>query len=204
MSQQGRTNPVVWDIARAIYLIKGDCYFVIHAFFPIILAPTLWFGEKRDGQPRSTSGDCSSPPTLRLSHLSLYLCCITSSNKPSIHKKKIAVVFFIHQCNYCPVSFAKIGNIGVFSELQQCCSINYRCTVRLCEAGIVSLAHWSSLDRQICIVSYGDTIFSMQYLCDIFTVLYSNMATIFLPYVPPNCNFKKGRFFLNNCIHLNM
>ena len=84
MSQQGRTNPVVWDIARAIYLIKGDCYFVIHAFFPIILAPTLWFGEKRDGQPRSTSGDCSSPPTLRLSHLSLYLCCITSSNKPSI------------------------------------------------------------------------------------------------------------------------
>ena len=84
MSQQGRTNPVVWDIARAIYLIKGDCYFVIHAFFPIILAPTLWFGEKRDGQPRSTSGDFSSPPTLRLSHLSLYLCCITSSNKPSI------------------------------------------------------------------------------------------------------------------------
>ena len=84
MSQQGRTNPVVWDIAWAIYLIKGDFYFVIHAFFPIILAPTLWFGEKRDGQPRSTSGDCSSPPTLRLSHLSLYLCCMTSFNKPSI------------------------------------------------------------------------------------------------------------------------
>ena len=82
--KRGQTNHVVWDIAKAIYLIKGDCYFVIHSFFPIILAPTLWFGEKRDGQPRSTSGDCSSPPTLRLSHLSLYLCCITSSNKPSI------------------------------------------------------------------------------------------------------------------------
>ena len=38
------------------------CYFVIHTFFCIILAPNLWFGEKRDRKPRSTSGDCSSPP----------------------------------------------------------------------------------------------------------------------------------------------
>ena len=77
MSQQGRTNPVVFDIARAICLIKAYgpgyvedhqhciCYFVIHAFFPIILAPKLWFGEKKGREPRSTSGDCSSPLTLR-------------------------------------------------------------------------------------------------------------------------------------------
>ena len=57
------------------------CYFVIHALFPIILAPNLWFGGKRDRRPRSTWGDCSSPPTLRLLHLSLYLFCITSSEK---------------------------------------------------------------------------------------------------------------------------
>ena len=30
----------------------------------MILAPNLWFGEKSDRQPRSTSGGCSSPPTL--------------------------------------------------------------------------------------------------------------------------------------------
>ena len=59
------------------------CSFVIHIFFPRILAPNLWFSEKRDQQPRGTSGDCSLS-TLRLFHLSLYLCCITSSNKPSI------------------------------------------------------------------------------------------------------------------------
>ena len=31
----------------------------------------------------------------------------------------------------------------------------------------------------------------MQYLYDIFTVLNYNMATVFILYVPPNCNFKK-------------
>ena len=34
----------------------------------------------------------------------------------------------------------------------------------------MSFAHWSSLDRQMCIVSYSDTIVSMQYLYDVFTV----------------------------------
>ena len=58
----------------------------------------------------------------------------------------------------------------------------------------MSLAPWSSLDRQICIVSYSDTIVSMQYLYDIFTVLYYNMATVFILYVPPNCNFKKESY----------
>ena len=33
---------------------------VIHVFFDIILAPTLWFGEKRDRQPRNASRNCSS------------------------------------------------------------------------------------------------------------------------------------------------
>ena len=49
----------------------------------------------------------------------------------------------------------------------------------------MSLAHCSSLDRQICIVSYSDTIVSMQYLCDIFKVLSYNMATVFVLYLPP-------------------
>ena len=49
----------------------------------------------------------------------------------------------------------------------------------------MSLSHWSSLDRHICIVSYADTIVSMQYLYDIFTVLYHSMATAFILYVPP-------------------
>ena len=59
------------------------------------------------------------------------------------------------------------------------------------EAWIVSLAHWGSLDRQTCIVSYSDAIVSMQYLYDIFAVLYYNMATVFILYVPPYCNFTK-------------
>ena len=50
----------------------------------------------------------------------------------------------------------------------------------LWEAGIVSLAHWSSFDRQICIVSSSDTIVSMQYLFDIFTVLYYNMEKVIM------------------------
>ena len=109
--------------------------------------------------------------------------CVTVTNKylltlpfvipESWSKHFLTAVFVIsvHQYNYCTVSFAKIGNIGVFSA--QCCSMNYRCTVWLWEAGIVSVAHWSSLDRKICIVSYTDRIASiMQYLYDIFTVLY--------------------------------
>ena len=117
---------------------------------------------------------------LFLQSVQLNIYCITVTNKyllcyilvlvhwfhqhiPERQSKPfLTVVFFIVlQCNYCTVSFAKIGNIGVFSELQQRCSINYWCTVRLC--GIVSLTHWSSLDRQICIVSYTATIVSMQY-----------------------------------------
>ena len=56
------------------------CSFVIHVFFPMILTPNLWFGEKKDRQPRSMSENCSSPTTIRLFHLSLYLFL----NKPSI------------------------------------------------------------------------------------------------------------------------
>ena len=59
----------------------------------------------------------------------------------------VIFILLTYQCNtQCStVCFAKIGNIGVFSELQRCCSINYKCTVWLWEAGIVSLAglaHW--------------------------------------------------------------
>ena len=60
----------------------------------------------------------------------------------------------------------------------------------------MSLAHWSSFDREICIVSYSDTIVSMQYLYDILAVLYYNMATVFILDIPPNCNIKKGSYFL--------
>ena len=34
----------------------------------------------------------------------------------------------------------------------------------------------------------------MQYLYDIFTVLFYNMASVFILYVPPNCNFKKESY----------
>ena len=57
--------------------------FVIHVFFSIILAPNLRLGEKRDWQPRSTSGDCSSPTYTKDCSKSV-LCCIKSCNKPSI------------------------------------------------------------------------------------------------------------------------
>ena len=69
MPQRGQTNLVIWDIAGHIPYQGRDCIcsFVIYVFFPIILALNLWFGEKSDRQPRSTSGDC-----------------ITSWNKPSI------------------------------------------------------------------------------------------------------------------------
>ena len=42
-------------------------------------------------------------------------------------------------------------------------------------------AHWI-LDKY---ASYSDTIVSMQYLYDIFTVLYYNMAKVLILYVPP-------------------
>ena len=48
-----------------------------------MLTKKIWFG-KRDQLTRSTYGDCYSLSTLRLFHLRLYQCCITSSNKPSV------------------------------------------------------------------------------------------------------------------------
>ena len=80
---------------------------------------------------------------LFLQSVQLNIYCITVTNKyllcylfvlvhwfhqhiPERQSKPfLTVVFFIVlQCNYCTGCFAKIGNIGVFSELQQCCSIN--------------------------------------------------------------------------------
>ena len=63
MSQQGRptwspgAQPGPYTLSRG-RLLLFFCY--LH-FLIIVLAPNLRFGEKRDRQPRSTSGDRSSP-----------------------------------------------------------------------------------------------------------------------------------------------
>ena len=75
----------MWCVCLVILPIRGHipyqgrhcfCPFVIHVSFCIKLVLILWFGEKRDGQPRSTSGD--APPHLhyRLFSLSLYLAVL--------------------------------------------------------------------------------------------------------------------------------
>ena len=56
---------------------RRDWLFVIHVFLWIILAPNLWFFEKRDRHPRSTSGDCSS--STRTIPLKSVPCCIPCS-----------------------------------------------------------------------------------------------------------------------------
>ena len=68
-----------------------------------------------------------------------------------------------------------------FCSFPQCRSINYKCTVWLWEAEFGSLAHWSPLDRQICIVSYSDTILSMQYLWYIHSIVlqYGNLYCMY-------------------------
>ena len=77
MSQQGRTNLVVWGIARTIYLIKGETASVLmlFTFLIIILAPNLRFGKMRDSQGARQE---TAPPHLhyRLFNLSLYLAVL--------------------------------------------------------------------------------------------------------------------------------
>ena len=65
MSQQGRTNPVVWDIARAMYLIKGETASILLLFtlsYNTRPKPSVQWDEGWTDNVRSTSGDCSSPP----------------------------------------------------------------------------------------------------------------------------------------------
>ena len=57
------------------------------------------------------SGDCSSTPTLRLFHLSLYLCCITSSNKPSIRPSDPT-------CQVTLISTSKITTTSIWTVLE--------------------------------------------------------------------------------------
>ena len=62
MSLQGQTKlPFPGRLGHIPYQ-ERDCFcsFAIDVFFCTILAQNLWLREKRDWQPRSTSGECSS------------------------------------------------------------------------------------------------------------------------------------------------
>ena len=85
MSQLGWTNLVIWDIARAVSLIKCESAFVL------LYSRFLFYNTSPNPSVRWEEGTTAKEHVGRLLlttytkiQLSLYLCCITSSNKPSL------------------------------------------------------------------------------------------------------------------------
>lgn len=127
-----------------------------------------------------------------------------------IHRQSkhfLTIVYLILLINVITVTFAKIGNICVFSDI--CCSINYKFTVRLWEAAL-SLAQLELIgltNVQYILCWYNDCVsaillwyshsFTLQHDNSLYTVCTIKLQPI-LGQNPPKLsrtNWEKGNKF---------